>query len=92
MCVDARFYNLKRNIFNDLGFTFVQLNEPIPYYFENTSSADVHHQSLYFKLLSEDYTTVDRENMSAEDYMKQKGYLTIYDCGRYVYKWEREQL
>lgn len=90
MRVDARYYNLKRNIFNDLGFTFIQLNEPIPYYFENTTPTDIQHQSLYLTLLSEDYITPDKENMSAEDYMKQKGYLTIYDCGGYIYKWERK--
>lgn len=87
--VDICLYDRGEQFYENLGFKFVSTREPVPYFANPSNSTQRYDIQLYDKLLSDENDIVDAKTMNIEEYMKFKGYLTIYDCGRFVYKWDR---
>ena len=83
-------YNKSELLYENFNMHYFQQNGPKPYFINPSKSLQRYNMDLYKTLIEEEFSIIDAKYLDVEDYMKQKGYLTIYDCGGYIYKWERK--
>lgn len=82
---DRRFNSyLDNEYFENMGFSFEGVTEPIEYYYKNgilTTTSTVHqHLENYIQVEKMDSQLTIKENLEIQ------GYLSIWDCGKLVYK------
>jgi len=81
--VDRRFNEVPTNYIIDSGFTFEGSSEPNMYY--SKKNIMVHHSKVDFgNILT--YVTQYNNILSIKENMIANGYLTIWDCGKRIYK------
>ena len=88
---NIRIFGIDNHVYDILGFKYDHHSEPCPWYFEHyrTTNKKLYHRSHFQKhKLKKLFENFD-PNITASENIENNNWLKVYDCGSYVYYWNK---